>query len=1297
MSWKRIIGWSLAGLLIFLVVVAIGGYLYLRSKSFEHFALNEIAEKADAATGGRTSIGGLSFSLKTLTAHLYDITVRGTESQDQPPLLHADELTVGLKVDSILHHKVTLRELLIAHPVVHVEVNAQGKNNLPTAPPSQSSSNTSVFDLAVGHAQITNGEVDYNDRKTPLAADLYNLGTDIHFDSGTKGYTGELTYEKGRLQYANYEPLAHYLDLKFSATPDRLDVNTMTLRVGSSEVVLKAQVMNYSNPVADGEYRIRIHTQDFASLSPSVKPAGDVSLNGNLHYQKTGDQMLRDVSIKGSVASDIITALASGKKIDVRKLKGTYLLAGGNFQLSNLSLETLGGRVEASAAIKDLAGFSDSSVVATLNGISLREAQRIAGSQQVPEAKISGTVSGKVRAGWKGSISQLRAQSDLFVRAAASSTENPSAAEVPVNGEIHANYDGPRQTVQVRNTSVSIPSAKVTAEGSISDRSNLQLHLVANDLHQLVFLASSFGKSQASPPSISGSATMNAVVQGSLKKPVIAAQLNAQNLQVEGTSWRNATMALHAKPSGITVDSVSLVNATQGQVTLSADVGLRNWSYLDSNPIRARLQVRQIRLADIQKVAKQNYPVSGNLTADVNISGTQLQPSGSGSAQIANAEAYGEPVQTLAAKFHTDRGTIISTLEVAAPAGAIHGDVSFTPSSKSYSVNIQAPSVVVQKFRTVQEKNVPVSGTINALVTGEGTISDPQLQAKIAIPQLQVRQVSISQFAADAVVANHQAKLALSTEVSQASIRARADVSLEGDYQSDVVIDTGTIPLEPLMATYAPSVPQGFQGRTEFHATLKGPLKDKSRVVAHLSIPVFAASYQSLQIGIAHPIQADYADSVVTLQPAEIVGTDTSLRAQGKIPIGGNSSPSLTAQGSVNLAILQVVSPTLQSSGKLALDVRSSGKSINGQVQLQNVAMSTEDAPVGVSKLNGTLDIGDDKVQVTKMTAEVGGGQVSMGGSIAYRPSVQFDLAMQGKSVRLRYPEGLRSVLNTNLAFSGTTQASTLNGRVLIDNLSFTPDFDLAKFSDQFSTAGTVSQPGFADTVKLGISVQSQNLNAVSSQVSIAGQVALQVGGTAANPVITGRTTLNSGELFFRNVRYQLQRGVITFDDPNETHPVLNVSVNTIIEQYNLTLTLRGPLDKLTTSYVSDPPLATADIINLVARGKTIQEQDASSQSTDSMIASQVAGQLAGSVQKLAGISSLSIDPTLGGNSNPSARIAIQQRVTKNLLFMFSTDVSQPGSEIVQGDYQFNKRWSVSVQRDQLGGVSVDGRYHKQF
>ena len=486
------------------------------------------------------------------------------------------------------------------------------------------------------------------------------------------------------------------------------------------------------------------------------------------------------------------------------------------------------------------------------------------------------------------------------------------------------------------------------------------------------------------------------------------------------------------------------------------------------------------------------------------------------------------------------------------------------------------------------------------------------------------------------------------------------------------------------MATYAKGAPQGFSGQTEFHATFKGPLKETSQIEAHLTIPVLKASYQSLEIGLANPIARTIRSPLLPYSLRRSAAPALRSRIKGDYPSVAQPTQTLSAQGLIDLRILKIVAPDLQSSGMVALDIHSSGSAekpaVQGRVQLKDVAMTTADAPLGVEKLNGALDITNDHLQVSKMAGQVGGGEVSLSGSIAYKPSLQFNLGLQGKSVRLRYPEGLRSMLDANLAYSGSTEASTLNGRVLIDSLSFTPDFDLAKFADQFSTGTTTpSQPGFADTVKLAIGVQSQeSLSATSSQVSIAGSVAVRVGGTAANPVITGRTNLTSGELFYRNLRYEIQKGVITFDDPNETHPVMNVSVATTIEQYNLTLSMRGPLDKLTTSYVSDPPLATADIINLIARGKTTQESAATSQSTDSMIASQAASQLSSGVQKLAGISSLQIDPTIGGNNqNPSARVAIQQRVTKNLLFTFSTDVSQPGSEIVQGEYQLNKRWSV--------------------
>jgi translocation and assembly module TamB len=1304
MKWRQITGWTLAVIAALIAIGVVAGYFYLQSSGFRQFAMRKIIEETDQATGGRAQIGGFDFQLSTLTAHLYNVVIRGDEPSNAPPLLQLDKLTVGLKIQSLLHHRINLSELLIEHPVVHLQINREGKSNLPRAPQGQSSSHTNIFDLAVGHLAISHGEIDYNDRKTPLDADLQGLQTDVNFDSLATRYQGSISYQTGSIRYGEYAALPHSFSADFRATPALLSLNSAVLKVASSTVTLHANVTNYSNPAVTGDYDIRVHTPDFAALLASVRTAGDVHLTGQIHYQNADNQpLLRNIQITGQFGSDRLSAASSGGDIEARNLEGKYQLANGSLRASGIAAQLFNGRISADVDVKNLDASPTSRVQATLHTISLPAIQRALRRPELSRVAIVGTLDGSAEASWTGSAKNMRAHSDLTLRAP-DSVSNHATTAIPVNGVLHADYDGAKNILALHQTTLRIPSATLSAEGQVSQHSKLDVHAASGDLHQLMVLASAFGTGKATLPLVSGSATLDATVQGATQSPQISGHATAQNLRVQGSEWKTAEVALQASPSHIVVSKATLVNAQRGVASFTANVGLRDWSYLPTNPIQASLSLKQMSVADLQHLANVHYPLSGDLSVNVSVSGSQLNPSGSGSISIANARAYDEPIKTLALNFHAESGSIISKLNVVTDAGSTNTDFTYTPKTQAYKLHLDAPGIVLQKLHTVQAKNLAVNGTVSLSASGEGTFNDPQLTATLQLPQLNVRQKSITGIKADLHVANRTADFTLDSQVAASAVRARGHVNLTGDYETDASLDTAVIPLDLLLAAYATAVPQGFKGQTEFHATLKGPLKDKSKLEAHLTIPTLAASYQSLQIEAAGPIRADYAYSVITLQPAEIRGTDTSIRIQGSIPISGSAAPTLTAEGSIDARIVQIVSPDVRSAGTVALDVRTvasgSGSQVQGQVRLQNISLATAEAPLGVDKLNGTLDLNNDRVQISSLTAEVGGGQVSAGGSLRYRPDLQFNIAMHGDSVRLRYPEGLRSLLDSNLTWTGNLAASTLAGRVLVDGLSFTPGFDLATFGDQVSSNASVpAVPGFADSVSLRIAVQSKdNLNATSSQISLEGSADLNVIGTAANPVITGRTNLSGGELFYRNVRYQLERGIITFDDPNQTNPVLNVSVSTIIEQYNLTLTLRGSFNQLTTSYVSDPPLATADVINLIARGKTSSELAESSDSTDSMLASQAASQLSSSVQKLAGISSLQIDPLLGGNNqNPSARLALQQRLTKNLLFTFSTDVTQPGQEIVQGEYQINKRWSVSLERDQVGGVSVDGRYHTQF
>ena len=57
----------------------------------------------------------------------------------------------------------------------------------------------------------------------------------------------------------------------------------------------------------------------------------------------------------------------------------------------------------------------------------------------------------------------------------------------------------------------------------------------------------------------------------------------------------------------------------------------------------------------------------------------------------------------------------------------------------------------------------------------------------------------------------------------------------------------------------------------------------------------------------------------------------------------------------------------------------------------------------------------------------------------------------------------------------------------------------------------------------------------MSRELSLQGTANLNVRGTAADPVITGRVNLSNGDLIFRGNRYLLQGGTIDFANPTRT------------------------------------------------------------------------------------------------------------------------------------------------------------------
>jgi translocation and assembly module TamB len=1333
-KWKKIVLWSLAAIIVLLV----GGVVTLvflldHNEGFRHSILAKVEKSVQESTGARLEVRDFKLRMSNLSLDLYNVVVHGTEADPSQPLAAVDHLQVGLTIDSLLKKKWHVRDIIVDHPVVHMAVNKAGENNLPKPPKKSTSSSTNVFDLAIRDLRLNNGEIYYNDQKTPLEADLHNFAVSANFDPAQKKYSGDLGYNAGKIVYGTYAPVEHDLQAKFGVTPQQFTLDRFDLTAGKSRIGLNATVDNYSSPnmQAHGGYEAELVAGDFKRIlkDPSL-PGGTVKLTGQMKYQADPNRpMLETVFVSGNVSSPGLDVKTPSLQTEIHDLYARYQLSGGNAEVNDIRAGIMGGTLSGKLTIKDVAGASIAQLQASVKGLSLDQAQAATHNASMRQAHLSGRVDADANAHWVKTLDSLVAHSDAKINASLG-----QGKATPLNGVIHADYGAARKELALANSYIRTTQTSINLNGKISDHCQLQVAVRSNDLHELETLSAALQKPTPGEPALQplglyGTANVNATVNGSLAAPQIKGQMDARNLRVKGSSWKVLRTAFAANPSEVTLSNGDLEAAppaqdaqnrrapetqtSQGRIHFSAQAKLKNWAYTPSSPIAANVSGSQISIADLERLLNKTYPVSGTLGLNVAVHGSQLNPVGQGTLTVTKAKVSGEPIQDLNVKFEGDGNTVKASLTVQMPAGVARADVNYFPKTLGYDAHVQSQNFRLEKLQTVRERNMQIAGGVNLNVSGKGTIKDPQLQATVEVPQLQMKKQTIQGLKFQTTVQNHVASIALDSDVAKVVLKARGTVGIETPYMADIRLDSGKIDFQPLVALYAPAQAADLSGQTELHVTLRGPLGDKNQVEAHLEVPSLNVNYKQFQLAAAKPIIADYKNGTATLQPTSIRGTGTSIDTQAIVPVTTPKAASFLVKGNVDLGIAQLFMPDVQSSGQLQFDLDSkrygAGSNLNGQIKIVNANLHTTDSPVGLDNANGVINVTQTRLEVSSFQGQTGGGTINATGAVVYRPSIQFQLGLQANNIRLRYPEGVRAILASDLALTGNPQASQLNGQVKIEHVSFTPDFDLSTFTSQFSGESSDSgTPGsFTQGMKLNIAVQSTSqMNLVSSQVSVKGDANLRVVGTAADPVILGRTNLTGGEFFLAGNRYEVGHGTIDFLNPVRTEPVVNLQVRTRINEYNITLGLNGPVERLQTTYTSDPALPPVDIINLIATGKTVESASAnpnpsptSAMGAQSLLASGISSQVSGKIAKLAGVSQLQIDPGLGNDNgqNAGARIAIQQRVTSNLLVTFATDVTSTQRQAIQIEYKFNPKWSVSGTRDQNGGFGVDGRYRKDF
>jgi translocation and assembly module TamB len=1306
------VAWIAGGLFVLIALSLIGIVALLRNDAFRQYLLRVALTKLNETVGIELKMTDFSVHLSGFspTVDMYDVVIGGAAPYQKTPLLKVDHLSVGIRVVSLLQRKWYLKNIIIDHPVLHVFVGENGDTNLPEL---KTKKTTDVFDLGIRHVMLGQGELYYNDRKTAIDADLHNFELQSSFYPVERRYSAGLSYKDGKIHFRNLNPLIHSLEAEFDATADTFNLKRSLLTSGASQLSLTATLRDYAHPKITSTYQSSLDTNHLRHVLKDVTlPVGVVKLAGSLKFESDPDKpILEKLTLDGNMSSSGLQMHTAAIHTLVRNISAQYLLKSGDIEVRDLRAALLGGGMNGSFKMRDITGARVSELHATLHDVALAGIQALVNAQAMRDFRLTGTTNATVDANWRKTFKNFTAHTDAEFNGTIAA-RNSAAQPLPAEGSIHADFSAASQTLSFTRSYIRTPQTTINLDGTVSKTASLQVQVQSNDLSEVETTANAFGV-MPQPLGLAGTARFTGTVRGSTSEPQISGQFSATWLKVKGTEWRNIRTTIDASPSQLTLQNGDITPGNnRGRVTFNVNLGLDQWTFRDTSPFQIYANASQLNVDDLKSLAGVQAPVTGALSLKVSLHGSQLNPVGRGIATLTEATIATEPVQSVNLDFQGTGDEVRGQVRLRMAAGTAQSKFTYFPKRKAYNGDLQAVGIRLDQLQNLRARNLNIVGTLNVNAKVSGTIDDPSLQFTAQIPQLQIQNQTMNGVTVQASIANRVADITLDSQSQtlQTFVRGRGRVNLTGNYDTDFAFDTSAISLQPLIALYLPAQTADLTGQTEVHAILRGPLKDRARLDAHITIPTLSVSYRNnVQFSAVEPVQLDYSNGVLTLQRTAIRGTDTDLQLQGRIPVASNAPMSITALGTIDLGLGHMFNPDITSSGQLQFNVAGSGHSsdpnVQGQIKVVDAAFAGGNLPLGLQNANGVMTLTNTRLEIDQFQGRVGGGTISATGGVTYRPSVQFNVTVAGNGIRMAYPPGIHESLDTNLTLAGSPQNAILRGQVRLMELSFSPSFDVGDVVSALTdvTSSVVPAGSFARNLQLDMNVLStEDLNVASSKLSVQGVTNLRVRGTAAEPSMVGRVNITGGDLMFRGNRYVLEPSTIDFVDPYRIQPRVNLAVSTKVQDYDIRMLLRGPMDQIRTTYTSEPALPPSDIINLLIFGKTTADQALNatpgSLGAQSMIASSVSSEVTNRIEKIVGVSQLSIDPLLGGNRrDPSARITIQQRVTADLYVTFATDASSTQRDVIKLEYQATPRVSVSGVRDQNGGFAFDIRIKKTW
>src|SRR5262249_32818110 len=151
--------------------------------------------------------------------------------------------------------------------------------------------------------------------------------------------------------------------------------------------------------------------------------------------------------------------------------------------------------------------------------------------------------------------------------------------------------------------------------------------------------------------------------------------------------------------------------------------------------------------------------------------------------------------------------------------------------------------------------------------------------------------------------------------------------------------------------------------------------------------------------------------------------------------------------------------------------------------------------------------------------------------------------------------------------------------------------------------------------------------------------------GPITAPDASGLINVDGGTWRFRGRRNEIIAGSLEFPSTSGSKPLLNLQAEGDYNGYLVNIGLSGPIDDLYLTLRSEPQLTRNEFLALITTGRaeatSLGSRDPSVGAAASLLSS---GLISRPTEQLLGLSRFQLDPVIGPNANPAARLTVGQQ-----------------------------------------------------